>query len=130
MKYYFVNFLAAAVLLAVSATTASAVKLDGVWTGGGYAQTSSGERERLRCRITYSRLGSKVYSVVAICATTSTRIRQTGELIMVRPGLYVGDFINREYDIAGRVRVTTRGSRQSVVFSSDSGRGSLNLRKR
>jgi hypothetical protein len=130
VRYFFVNFVAAALGLALTATAASAVTLDGVWIGSGYAQPQSGERERLRCRVTYSRTARKVYSVVAICATAATRIRQTGELIMVRPGLYVGDFINHQYDIAGRVRVRTRGSHQSVTFSSQAGRGSLSLRKR
>lgn len=122
--------MAAALGLAATATTASAVTLDGVWIGGGYAQPQSGARERLRCRVTYSRISRKVYSVNAICATAAARIRQTGELIMVRPGLFVGDFVNHQYDIAGRVRVRTRGSRQSVTFSSRAGRGSLSLRKR
>ena len=119
-----------AVLLTVSVTAASAAPLEGVWVGGGHARPTSGKRERLRCRITYSRMSSKIYNVVAICATTAAKIRQTGELVKVRPGLYVGDFNNRDYDISGRVRVITKGRRQSVSFSSDAGKGSLSLRKR
>lgn len=118
------------VLFSAISTSAGAVGLDGVWVGNGYAQPASGQRERLRCRVTYSRMSDKIYNVVAVCATTATKIRQTGELVMVRPGLFVGDFNNRQYDVSGRVRVTMEGNLQSVTFSSDSGRGSLSLRKR
>lgn len=130
MKNFFVNLMVAVASLALTATAASAMPLEGSWIGSGYAQPQSGQRERLRCRVRFDRISRKVFSVVAVCATAAARIRQTGELIMVRPGLYVGDFVNRQYDIAGRVRVRTRGSRQSVTFSSRAGRGILSLRRR
>lgn len=130
MKYLFVTLMAAAACLVLPVTAAYAVSLEGSWVGSGYAQPQSGQRERLRCRVRFGRINSKVYSVDAVCATTAARIRQTGQLIMVRPGLYVGDFVNHQYDISGRVRVRTSGSRQSVTFSSRAGHGSLSLHKR
>jgi len=116
--------------ISASVSTASAIGLDGVWIGSGYAQPNAGQRERLQCRVTYSRMNDTIYNVVAICATTAARIRQTGELVMVRPGLFVGDFNNQQYDISGRVRVSLEGNAQSVTFSNEAGQGSLSLRRR
>lgn len=120
-------------LLAASvggALAAKAAPIDGTWSGGGYVKPTDGKRERVRCRVTYRRQTSKVYSVSAVCASASTQIRQTGEVLKVSSTRYVGDLFNSEYNIAGRVRIRVRGRSQSVSFSSSAGRGSMTLRKR
>jgi hypothetical protein len=106
---------------------ATAQELSGNWSGGGTVRLPSGESERVRCRVTYSRLSSKVYAVAATCTTQSTTIRQTGELLMVRPGRYIGDFYNPQFDIGGRIRVRVSGNRQAVTMTSSHGTGSLTL---
>lgn len=129
----FARYLALAAAMLCLQTYASplyAASLSGAWSGGGYISPSKGKRERVSCRVSYSRQSSKVYSVAAVCATTSAKIRQSGEVLMVRPNLYVGDFYNRQLDISGRIRVVIRGSRQTVTMSSSSGGGRLSLRKR
>jgi len=118
-------------LLAVAAAVpVRAASLEGLWTGGGYVQPASGQRERVSCRVSYSRRSRSVLGVVATCATTSTKIRQTGELLMVSPTRYVGDFYNAQYDIGGRIRVIVNGTRQTVTFTSGNGGGRLSLQKR
>lgn len=109
---------------------AAASSLDGSWSGYGAITPRNGARERVRCRVTYLRVSAKVYSVSATCASASNTIRQTGELLMVRPNLFVGDFYNRQYDISGRLRVVVSGSRQKVSLSSRDGSGWLRLRRR
>lgn len=116
--------------LAAPTTPAYAVSLEGNWSGSGHVKPKSGQRERVRCRVSYARQSAKVYFVSATCATASTTIRQTGQLLMVNPNRYVGDFYNSAYDISGRVRVIVRGASQTVTFSSASGSGSMTLRKR
>lgn len=113
----------------VAPVPAVAVGLNGTWSGSGYVKPTSGERESVRCRVTFNRQSSKVFGVRATCASSSNNIRQTGEVLMIRPNYYVGDFYNRQYDISGRIRVTVRGSTQTVTFSGDNGRGQLTLRK-
>ena len=54
---------------------------------------------------------------------------QTGEVLMVNPDRYVGDFYNPEFDVSGRVHVTVRGSSQTVTFSGRQGHGSMTLRR-
>lgn len=110
--------------------SASAQSLAGNWSGGGYVRLPSGETERVRCRVSYSRLSSTVYSVAAVCATQSTTVRQTGELIMVRPGRFIGDFYNPQFGIGGRIRVIVRDGRQTVTMMSSEGSGQLQLSRR
>jgi hypothetical protein len=106
---------------------AVAQSLEGTWSGAGVAKPTSGQSERVRCRITYSREGQKVFDVAANCATTSVKFHQTGKLLMVSPTRFVGDFYNPEYDVSGRVRVKLSGSTQSVTFSGPKGTGSITL---
>ena len=116
--------------LAIDPQAARAASLEGSWSGGGYVKPKSGNRERVRCRVSFSRQGAKVYAVSATCASASTTIRQTGQLSMVNANRFVGDFHNSQYDISGRVRVTVHGGRLNVTFSSASGGGAMTLSRR
>ena len=116
--------------IALAVAPATAAPLDGAWSGGGSIKPSSGQRERVRCRASYTRITAKVFRVSARCATASASIRQTGELLLVRPNVYVGNFYNSQFDISGRIRVVVRGSSQTVTLSSRAGTGQLRLRKR
>jgi hypothetical protein len=91
---------------------------------------SSGATESVRCRVVYSRQSSKVFSVSATCATASATIIQTGEVLEVSGGRYVGDFYNPQFDVSGRVRVQLSGNSQTVTFSGSKGRGSMTLTRR
>jgi hypothetical protein len=110
--------------------SAQSATLGGTWSGSGYVKPKQGERENVRCRVTYSQKSNKIYGVSATCASSSQSIRQTGELLMIRPNRYVGDFYNKQFDISGRIAVTISGSSQTVTFSSVNGGGQLTLRKR
>lgn len=109
---------------------AMAADLEGRWSGSGQVVPKSGAKERVQCQVRYTRQSSKVFSVAATCATASVKIVQTGEVLEVGGGRYVGDFYNPEYDVSGRVRVVVSGARQSVTFSSAQGRGSMSLSRR
>lgn len=94
----------------VPCVASAASGLDGSWRGSGYVTPTSGERESVRCSVQYSRQSSKVFSVSAKCATASATIVQTGEVLEVSGGRYVGDFYNSQYDVSGRVRVQLSGN--------------------
>lgn len=115
--------------VAVLAGGAQSAPLEGSWSGDGYVAPKQGKREKVRCRVTYSPQGAKVVAVKAVCASASTTIHQTGQLLMVSPTRYVGDFYNSQYDISGRIRVLVSGSSQTVTFSSAHGSGGLKLRR-
>jgi hypothetical protein len=109
---------------------AVAQSLEGTWSGAGVAKPTSGQSERVRCRITYSRESPKVFGVAATCATPSVKFHQTGKVLMVNSTRFVGDFYNPEYDVSGRVRVILKGSTQTATFSGPKGSGSMTLTKR
>lgn len=122
--------LVAAALALAAPGSASAASLDGTWSGGGFVKPSSGNSEKVRCRVSYDRQTDKVFGVTATCATPSNKIYQTGTVLKVSEDRYVGDFYNGQFDISGRVRVTVQGSRQTVTFSSAKGTGKMELRRR
>ena len=72
----------------------------------------------------------KIYVVSARCASASTSLNQTGELLKVRSNLFVGDFYNPQFDVRGRIRVVISGNTQRVTLKSDRATGSLRLKKR
>ncbi|KUO69480.1 MAG: hypothetical protein APF80_04640 [Alphaproteobacteria bacterium BRH_c36] len=131
---YLRNHIIALALAALAMTSNSSASLagsiGGTWSGDGYVEPSNGQREAVRCRVTYSQQTDKVFGVSAVCASPSAQIRQTGEVLMVNPERYVGDFYNSAYDISGRVNVSISGNSQTVSFKSASGHGSLSLSKR
>jgi hypothetical protein len=116
-------------MLLGSAGAVLAGPINGTWNGNGYVQPANGQRERVRCRVTYSQQTETVFAVSAVCASSSAKIYQTGEVLMVNPNRYVGDFYNSAYDISGRVSVNVSGSSQTVSFKSHSGYGSMTLRR-
>ncbi len=124
----FISFLAT-LFMASFAIPASAAPLEGSWRGSGFVNPKSGNREKVRCKMSYKRESTKVFRVTAVCASPSAKIRQTGELLKINPNLYVGDFYNGEYDISGRVRVILNGHHQTVSFSSPNGSGRITLKK-
>lgn len=120
----------AAAPLMLTSPWAIAASLDGSWSGTGYVQPKDGARENVRCRVHYDRQTDRVFGVVATCATPSNKIHQTGTLLKVSDGRYVGDFYNAQLDVSGRVRVIVHGSQQTVTFTSSKGSGKMQLRRR
>lgn len=109
------------------AAAAQGVSIEGSWSGGGYAMTAAGQRERVKCRVRYTRETADVFGVHAVCASTSVKLVQTGTVSRAGAGRFVGDFHNAEFDVAGRVRIVVSGSKQTVTLSSAQGTGSLTL---
>lgn len=126
------------ILLWLSALAASALlaplhaaplPLEGNWSGSGTVQPTEGAAEKVACRVNYKRETDKVFRVEAKCATTSYQINQTGQLLMVNTGVYVGEFYIASYDIAGRIRVVVEDSIQTMTFKSSRAHGELTLKK-
>ena len=103
--------------------------LEGTWNGSGTMQTMDKAPQKLTCRIKYRRETEKVYKMAAKCVTISTAINQTGQLLKVNAGVYVGEFHVATYDISGRVRVTIDGDVQTMSFKSSRANGSVTLTK-
>lgn len=116
--------------LAVLSSPALAVSLDGEWRGSGTVQVTNGNRERVTCRVSYSRQSSRVYGFHAVCASTSVRVIQNGVVSQASANSYVGTTHNPEYNVSGRIRIVVSGGSQTVTVRADQGSGRIVLRKR
>ncbi|MEM7193018.1 MAG: hypothetical protein AAF405_09205 [Pseudomonadota bacterium] len=103
--------------------------LEGSWSGSGTMQPVDRPTQKLTCRVNYQRETDKVFKFSAKCVTVSTAINQTGELLNVNPGVYVGEFNIASYDVSGRVRVVIADGVQTMTFKSTRASGSLTLTK-
>lgn len=119
--------LCATVALSWSPAFAQSRSIEGTWTGGGYAELTDGQRERVRCRVRYTRVGANIFGVSAVCASPSVRVTQTGTVSRVAANRFAGDLYNPEYGVAGRVRIVVSGAKQTVRMTSAQGSGALSL---
>ncbi len=127
---------AAVLALALSlplATSATAASIIGSWSGrGSMTLIPSGHVEPVSCKISYE-IGDekgKTFLLHAICATTAGTFVQTGRIVQRSASKYAGRFYSDEHTVSGKVTISVRGSRQTVIVSSPKGKGKLNLRKR
>jgi hypothetical protein len=120
----------AGLLVATFAGPARADRFEGLWRGSGYVDPAEGQRERVRCRVVYTRLSAERYGVTARCATQAVNIDQVGEVRRTGRNSFSGTFYNSEYNVRGQIRVQVSGNRQSVSLRSSQGSGSLTLFKR
>ncbi len=112
------------------AEAAGQVSISGSWAGTGVVNLEGGNKERVTCKVKYGRIAGQDFSVDARCATSGTRVDQTGQLKRVSTNRYVGNLHNEQFNVSARVEVTVRGSRQTVSISSAQGSASLRLSRR
>ena len=120
-------------VLAVSGTTAPTIAdpgLAGSWSGSGWVSFSTGNKEKARCRATYSRAGKNSYRLHATCATSSGRASQTATVYHVSGSRYRGSFYNSDYNVRGTIRVVVSGGSQRISLAGDGASASLSLRRR
>lgn len=106
---------------------AHAQSLAGSWSGSGVVVFPSGERERARCRATFSATGGGGFSMSAVCATPSTRVSQTAELTRITSTAYSGEFFNSEFGVGGAIRIRLDGRRLSASLSGGGGSAQFSL---
>ena len=116
-------------LATISPLQAEPLALEGTWSGSGTMQAMDNPPQKLTCRIKYKRETEKVFKLAAKCVTISTAINQTGQLLKVNPGDYVGEFHVASYDISGRVRIVIDGDVQTMSFKSSRANGTVTLAK-
>lgn len=99
----------------------------GAWSGGGWVDFASGNRERARCRARFSQRSESSYVLSATCATASGSVSQTAMIRRTGSNSYSGSFYNKEYDVSGTINITVHGNSQNVRLSSGSGSAVLTL---
>ena len=116
--------LAVAVL---AAAPALADGLAGSWSGNGSVVMPSGETEKARCKVSFSKAGGKSYGMNAVCATSSARVSQSALLQQVGPNRFAGDFTNPEYGVSGSINVTLNGNSLSASLHGGGASAFFNL---
>ena len=104
--------------------------LEGFWRGSGHIKAKDASRERVRCRVTYTRRSSNTYGVDAKCASQAANITQSGQVMRTGRNRYAGQFYNYDYNVRGQIAVIVRGNRQFVTLRSEAGSGRLTLFRR
>lgn len=124
--------LACAVLFNIAAIEPSESRragLSGSWSGVGTIMLPSGDSERVRCRARFRSNSDELYSMNAVCATSSARAVQTAVLERVGSNSYAGSFHNAEYNFSGSIYVTVKGNRLSASLSGGGASGHMSLRR-
>lgn len=120
----------AAGLTVVVPSVSDAASLSGTWSGSGRMTISSKGTERVRCRVTYSRVSGQTFRMNARCASGAGRLTQSGTLTRISGNDFQGSVYNAKYGVSASVYVKIRGRKQSVFISSAGGSGSFTLRRR
>ena len=114
-------------LCATPALVAEPRSLEGLWSGGGTVNLSSGATERARCRASFSRQSANTFGMSAVCATSSARVAQTARVQRVGANQFVGDFYNAEYGVSGRISITVSSNRLTASLSGGGASAHLSL---
>lgn len=109
--------------------SANADPIEGNWRGGGIMKPASGDNEKVRCRLSYSKIADRLFSFYATCAATSGNISQSGEVLRTTKNRYSGNFYNNQSNVSGKIRVVVSGNSQTISVSSIKGSGHIRLRK-
>ena len=120
----------AAGLLVASPTPTEAASLKGTWSGSGRMTINSKGSERVRCRVTYSRISGQKFSMRARCASGAGRLTQSGTLSRVAGNTFQGTVFNAKFNVTASVYVTISGRQQPVPITSAGGSGRFTLRRR
>lgn len=124
--------LAACLALALMADAASARadSLSGAWSGSGTVRLKSGQVEKVRCRVSYSKSTGKTYLLTARCAHSAGTFAQTGRVVQISGTRFRGRLYSEQYQATGNVVIAISGGRQTISVSSPKGSARFALAKR
>jgi hypothetical protein len=108
-----------------TAAAAAPAGLEGSWSGSGIAKYQ-GRTDRLFCRVSFARYGSKSFKVSSSCTSGSAQYQQAGT-VSGSGGRYSGHIFNQQYNERGTLALSQRGSRLSVTVTSERGTATLSL---
>ncbi len=102
----------------------------GSWIGGGSVTLTSGQVEKVRCRLSFEKDTGRTFILSANCSTTNGTFRQSGRVVQLKGNRYSGRLYSKQYSASGKVTISVRGRRQTLSVTSDKGYGTITLRKR
>jgi hypothetical protein len=109
--------------LALTPVPASA-SIEGSWRGSGIVSYKGGA-DKVRCRVTYTRVSEKSFAVSSQCATETGRYDVMGRVVRSGSNRYFG--VVQGQGQSGRVVIVQSGNRLSVTVTSRRGTARLSL---
>jgi hypothetical protein len=125
MNYRVHSIAAFVTCVLATAAVAAPAGLEGSWSGSGIAKYQ-GRTDRLVCRVSFARYGSKSFKVSSSCTSGGAQYQQSGT-VSGSGGRYSGHVFNQQYNERGKLAISQRGSRLAVTVTSERGTATLNL---
>lgn len=114
---------------AMSLTPAQAGSIEGNWNGSGVAVLKSGEKEPIRCRISYEKSSGRTFTISANCAHANGTFQQSGRIVQTSETSFSGRLYSDQYSVAGDISISLTGSSQTLKAVSEKGQATLTLTK-
>ncbi|MHA1165256.1 MAG: hypothetical protein ACTSP0_06695 [Alphaproteobacteria bacterium] len=129
MRYILACLLAMVFGAFAGADGAKAAPITGSWKGNGSVRLTSGQVEKLRCRIRYEQGSGRTVVLYVSCAHANGTFKVSGRIVKMSNSYYSGRLYSEQYGTAGDVGVKVSGNRQTVKAKSSKGTATLLLMK-
>lgn len=127
MRYVLVCLLTMAAGAFAGADVAKAASIIGSWKGNGSVRLTSGQVERIRCRMRYEQGSGRTVVLYITCAHANGTFEVSGRIVKISNSSYSGRLYSEHYNTAGDVRITVRGNRQTLKAISAKGTATVFL---
>ena len=129
MRYVFACLLTMVVGAFAGVDVAKAASIVGSWSGGGSVKLTSGQVEKVRCRIRYEKGSGRTVVLYVKCAHSNGSFQVSGRIVKLSNSYYSGRLYSEQYGTAGDVGVSVSGNRQTVTAKSSKGTATVILTK-
>jgi len=129
MRYIFTCLLMMVVGGFAGANVAKAASIAGSWSGGGSVKLTSGQVEKVRCRIRYEKGSGRTVVLYVTCAHSNGTFEVSGRIVKLNNNYYSGRLYSEQYGTAGDVSISVSGNRQTVKAKSSKGMATVILTK-
>ena len=129
MRYIFAFLLTIVIGGFSGMVVAKAAPIAGSWAGKGSVKLTSGQIEKVRCRIRYENGTGRTVVLYVKCSHANGTFQVSGRVVKVSSTFYSGRLYSEEYGTAGDVGITVRGNRQTVTAKSEQGTATVILNR-
>jgi len=129
MRYIFACLLAIVVGGFAGVDAAKAASITGSWSGGGSVRLTSGQVEKVRCRIRYEQGSGRTVVLYVTCAHSNGTFQVSGRIVKMSNSRYSGRLYSEQYGTAGDVGISMSGNRQTLKATSPKGTATVILTK-
>ena len=130
MRYVFACLLAVIFTMSTGSDAAKAGSIAGAWSGEGLVSLTTGQSEKIRCRLRYEESSGRTLVVHVTCSHAHGVFKTTGRVVKLSNTRYSGRLYSEQHDVAGQVTISVNGRSQKVRATSSKGSATVNLTRR